>query len=157
MLAGRTMADGHHAWFAPTLEISAAVLIALCLALAGSALMRARVVAQVGVERSLMALWPRLAVAQFVLFAGMERAEGTHATLLGYAVQMAVALVAALVLSLFARLLARCIDSASEAGRYLERLFAEVATIISRRSVWCPSTLAVQIGSHRFVRPPPHS
>jgi len=151
------MADGHHAWFAPTFEISVAVLIALCLALAGSALMRARVMARVGVERSLMALWPRLAVAQLVLFAGMERAEGTHATLLGYAVQIVIALGAAFVLSLFARLLARCIDSASEAGRYLERLFAETSSFIPRRSVWCPGTLAVQIGSHRFVRPPPHS
>lgn len=151
------MADGHHAWFAPTFEISGAVLIALCLALAGSALMRARVVARVGVERSLVALWPRLALAQLVLFAGMERAEGTHATLLGYAVQIVIALGAAFVLSLFARLLARCIDSASEAGKYLERLFAETASFVPRRSVWCPSTLAVHIGSRRFVRPPPRS
>ena len=151
------MADGHHAWVTPTFEISVAVLLGVCLLLAGSALVRAKIVARIGVERSLLSLWPRLAVTQLLLFAGMERAEGTHASLLGCAVQIAVALGTAFVLSLFARLLARCIMGASEAGRYLERIQAQVASFVPRQSVWCPSTIAVRVGSLRFVRPPPQS
>jgi hypothetical protein len=155
LAAGRTLADGHHAWLEPTFEVSGALLVALCLALAGSALVRARIIARVDVERSLNALWPRLAATQLALFALMERAEGTHVTLFSCAMQVAVALGAAFVLSLFARLLARCIHSAREASRYFERLFAEAASFIPRQPVWCADTLAVRIGFHRYVRPPP--
>jgi hypothetical protein len=156
-LAGRNLADGHHAWIAPGLEISVAVLLAVCTVMLGGALMRLHLLVRSGIEQSLFALWPRLCVAQLAMFVLMERAEGTHASALGCTVQVAVALCVAYLLSLFARLVADCIAGAEEAGRYLERLLAPRATFVFREPQWCMNSLAVRVGSYRFKRPPPRT
>ncbi len=76
------------------------------------ALLKAGILMHTAAERSMIELFPRLAVSQLGMFAAMERLEGTHAGLLGCAVQVAVALCVACVLSLFSRLLVRCITGA---------------------------------------------
>lgn len=154
-VGGRSSADAHHAWVAPALECSLALLAALCCALLAGALLKAGVFVHTAAERSTIELWPRLAVAQLVLFAVMERLEGTHAGLLGSLVQVLVALCVAYVLSLFSRLLVRCIAHAQAASRYLQRLLDESARFVSRRPSCIAHELAVRAGTARFQRPPP--
>lgn len=154
-LAGRSGADAHHAWVAPALECSLAVMAALCCALLAGALLKAGVLIHTAAERSTIELWPRLAIAQLVMFSVMERLEGAHAGVLGLLVQVLVALYAAYVLSLFSRLLVRCIAQANAASAYLERLLDGAAQFVSRRSPCIAHELAVRAGTARFQRPPP--
>lgn len=154
-LTGRSVGDAHHAWVAPALECSLAVLAALCCALFAGALLKAGVLVHTAAERSTLELWPRLAVAQLFMFTVMERMEGAHAGVPGYAMQVLVALCAAYVLSLFSRLLVRCIAGAHEASRYLERLLRGVNSFVSRRPFLVAHALAVRAGTARFQRPPP--
>lgn len=154
-LAGRSAADAQHAWVAPALECSVALLAALCCALMAGALLKAGVLVHTAAERSVIELWPRLAVAQLVMFSLMERMEGTHAALTGSLVQVLVALCVAYVLSLFSRLLARCIAGADAASHYLQRLLEPKARFISRRSYSVAYALSVRAGTARFQRPPP--
>lgn len=157
-LAGRSVADGHHAWLAPTLECSLALLAALCLLLACGALLKAGIFTQTKIQQSCAALWPRLAVAQIALFAIVEHAEGAHVTLAGVLMQIAIALLAAYVLSLFTRLLSRCALGTQAASAYLQRLLDEVARYVSLPAAESPAfALAVRAGTSRFQRPPPNS
>lgn len=154
-MAGRSGADAHHAWVAPALECSLAVLAALCCALMAGALLKAGVLAHTAAERSTIELWPRLAVAQLAMFFAMERVEGTHAGLAGSLVQVLVALCVAYVLSLFSRLLVRCIAQTHAASQYLQRLLEDGSRFISRRPYCVAHALAVRAGTARFQRPPP--
>lgn len=155
-LAGQSAADGHHAWVAPALECSMALLLAACLLLIGGSLLKAGVLMHTAAERSCIALWPRLACAQLSLFFIMEHAEGGHVTLLGAAVQIVLAAAVAYVLSLFAQLLVRCIRGAEAASRYLERLLCGAMPFAGRRpQAVMVCALAVRAGSARFQRPPP--
>lgn len=155
-VAGRSVNDAHHAWVAPTLECSLALLVALGFALVGGALLKAGIIAHTAAERSTIELWPRLGAAQLLMFTLMERAEGTHAAITGCAIQLAVALAVAYLLSLFSRLLVRCIQGAREACEYLERLHAVVSAAFIVRQPQCAAhALAVRAGSARFKRPPP--
>lgn len=154
-LAGRSGADAHHAWVAPALECSLAVMAALCFALLGGALLRAGVLVHTAAERSTIELWPRLAVVQLVMFSVMERLEGGHAGVAGSLVQVLVALYVAYVLSLFSRLLVRCIAQAHAASAYLDRLLDGAALFVSRRPLCVAHELAVRAGTARFQRPPP--
>lgn len=155
-LSGRSVADGHHAWMAAAVECSLACLIALGGALLGSALLRSGILMHTPAERSWIALWPRLAVLQLALFAGMERAEGSHAGLFGCLVQVLTALAAAYVLYLFGQLLARC-GEADPIGRYFARARGTVTSFVSRRPPASAYALAVRAGTSRFQRPPPAS
>lgn len=154
-LAGRSTADGHHAWLAPALECSLALLATLCLLIGGGALIKSGILAQTRIERSCLELWPRLACAQTAVFAFVEHAEGAHVTLLGIAVQIAVALLAAYVLSLFMRLVARCLETADDACAYLARLLGDRAPFVPRSPLTVACALAVRAGTSRFQRPPP--
>ena len=154
-VAGRSSADAHHAWIAPALECSLALLAALCCTLMAGALLKAGVLIHTAAERSTIELWPRLAVAQLAMFAVMERVEGTHAGLLGSLIQVLVALYVAYVLSLFSRLLVQCITQAEAASQYLQRLLDTRAIFVSRRPLCVAQTLAVRAGTSRFQRPPP--
>jgi hypothetical protein len=155
-LAGRSSSDAQHAWIAPALECSLAVLAALCCALVSGALLKAGVMIHTAAERSTIELWPRLAFAQLLLFSAMERIEGTHASIAGCVMQMLVALAVAYVLALFSRLLVRCIASAEAACEYLERLACGAASIfIPRAPQSVAHALAVRAGNARFQRPPP--
>ena len=142
---------------APVLECSLALLAAICITLIGSTLLQARILVHTATERSFNALWPRLAFAQLFLFLLIEYAEGTHATLLGCAVQLVVAAGIAALLALFAGLLSRCVKSARAASRYLQRLFQSVTSFVSRRPAPVAYALAVHAGTARFQRPPPQS
>lgn len=155
-LAGRSASDAQHAWVAPALECSLAVLAALCCALVAGALLKAGVMAHTASERSTIELWPRLALAQLVMFCAMERAEGTHAGVAGCIVQIAIALAVAYVLSLFTRMLVRCVASAQAECEYLRRLVDRTAASFVAREPQCIArALAVCAGSARFQRPPP--
>lgn len=155
-IAGRSAGDAAHSWVAPALECSLAVFAALCFALLAGALVKAGIMIHTATERSVLELWPRLALTQVALFSLMERGEGTHASLLGCLVQVLVAFCVAYVLSLFSRLLARCIDGAREASRYLERLCSNASAVFFNRRPHCIAhALAVRAGSARFQRPPP--
>jgi hypothetical protein len=155
-LAGRSASDVQHAWVAPALECSLAVLAALCCALVAAALLKAGVMTHTATERSAIELWPRLALVQLVMFCAMERAEGTHASIAGCIVQIAVALAVAYVLSLFSRMLVRCIAGAEDACEYLRRLADGASAIFLAREPQCVAhTLAACAGSARFQRPPP--
>ena len=156
-LTGRSAADGHHAWMLPALECSLALLAAVCLICARESLLKARILMHTAAERSGIALWPRLALSQIVLFSVMERAEGGHAGALGVLMQMIVALFVAYVLSLFARLLIACAQSAHLASRYLQRLLQSVSSCVSRRPAPIAYALAVHAGTSRFQRPPPQA
>jgi hypothetical protein len=154
-LSGRSAADGHHAWMAPALECSLALLFAICSALLGTALLKAGILMHTAAERSWIALWPRLAVVQLALFIVMERAEGAHAGTFGCIMQILTALLAAYVLNLFARLLACCVKSTVAVSRYLERALHTVTSFVSRRPAPAAYALAVRAGRARFQRPPP--
>ena len=155
-LGGRSAAGAEHAWVGPALECSLAVLAALCCALTADALLKAGILTHTAAERSVIELWPRLSAAQLLMFAAMERLEGTHAGIAGCIVQLAVALCVAYVLSLFSRLLVRCINGAREASHYLERLTHAPASIFISLQPQCVAhALAVRAGSSRFKRPPP--
>jgi hypothetical protein len=144
-----------HTWLAPALECSLALLVAVLLVRAGQILLRAHILVHTAAERSCLALWPRLALAQMVLFYAMESAEGRHAGLTGAIVQIAVALVVAFVLSVFARVLGACAQSAERAVQYLARLLQSVTSFVSRRPAPIAYALAVHAGTARFQRPPP--
>lgn len=156
LLGGRSLVDAHHAWLAPALECSLAVLAALCCALVADALLKAGILAHTTAERSLLELWPRLAVGQLALFTMMERLEGTHAGVAGCVVQLAVALCVAYVLAMFSRLLVHCVTVADEASQYLLRLTQAPFSIFLALGPQCGAhALAVRAGRSRFKRPPP--
>jgi hypothetical protein len=139
----------------PVLECSIALLaaiLALCLA---QSLLKARILVHTAAEKTCLALWPRLAIAQTLIFIAMERAEGRHAGLSGAAVQILVALAVSYVLSLFTRVLVACAQCAEHASRYLARLLQTVNTFVSRRPTGIAYALAVHAGTARFQRPPP--
>lgn len=155
-LAGRSAADGHHAWLAPAFECSLAILLAASLLMIGGTLLKAGILMHTAAERSCMELWPRLACMQLSLFFIMEHAEGAHVSLLGAVVQIALAAAVAYVLSLFARLLVRCMQGTQAASRYLERLLSGAAPFVGRRpQPALARALAVRAGTSRFQRPPP--
>jgi hypothetical protein len=144
-------------WMAPALEVSIALFIAACTVFAVDALLRLGLLAHTAAERSWVALWPRLAIAQLVLFATIEHSEGTHAGLLGCAIQVLVALIAAYILYAFAHLLVRCARGAQAASRYLERIRRSIISFVSRRPASAAYALAVHAGRSRFQRPPPQN
>jgi energy-converting hydrogenase Eha subunit A len=154
-VAGRSVTDAHHAWLAPALECSLALLVALCSAMLADALLKAGILMHTAAERSTIELFPRLALAQLGMFAAMERLEGTHAGLVGCVVQVLVALCVAYVLSLFSRLLVHCIAKTQAASQYLQRLLESPARFVSRRPYSVAYALAVRAGNARFQRPPP--
>jgi len=154
-LSGRPLIDARHGWFASALENSSIALIALCAILVACALLYAGFFKHSSIERSLVELWPRLAIAQIVLFAAAESAEGLHLTPAGILTQIATALCAAYLLSLFSRLLLRCIAHTDEAQRYLQRLLEEVAAFVCREPAPRSVTLFASAGHSRFQRPPP--
>ncbi|HEY9179287.1 MAG TPA: hypothetical protein VIO32_01125 [Candidatus Baltobacteraceae bacterium] len=155
-LAGHSASGAQHAWVAPALECSFAMLAALCCALTADALLKAGILAHTAAERSVVELWPRLAAGQLLVFAVMERLEGSHATLAGSLVQLCVALVVAYVLSMFSHLLVRCVIVAEQASQYLERLArVPVPLLLSTQPQCAAYALAVHAGRARFKRPPP--
>ena len=156
LLGGRSVIDVHHTWLAPALECSLAVLAALCCVLVADALLKAGILAHTAAERSVLELWPRLAVGQLAMFTMMERLGGTHAGIAGCIVQIAVALCIAYVLALFSRLLVRCVIVADEASQYLQRLTqAPVSFFIAPQLQCSAHALAIRAGRSRFKRPPP--
>lgn len=154
-ITGRSAAGAEHAWMAPAMEISLALLFAICTALIGGTLCRAGILKRTRAERSLIVLWPRLAVAQLLLFTLIERTEGARAGFTGSLVQILVAFLAAWLLCLFARVLARCRARSREAGAYLERMLCASTSFVSRRPAPMAYALAVRAGRARFQRPPP--
>jgi hypothetical protein len=149
--------DIHHAWMAPALEISLALLGAFCASLLANALLRAGIFTHTAAERSWTALFLRLAPAQLAIFAAIERSEGGHAGTLGCAMQILVAVIAAYILYAFAHLLAKCAEGTEAASRYLERIQRAVTSFVSRRPPAVAYALAVHAGRSRFQRPPPQA
>lgn len=71
-LSGRNANDLQHGYVAPALECSLALVVAMCFALVGGTLVKARIVMHTAAERSTSELWPRLAFAQLALFAALK-------------------------------------------------------------------------------------
>ncbi len=154
-LAGVSAADGRHGWLSPALEIGAAALIGLGALMLAATLLRAGIFRRSQIEGSVIALAPRLAASQLVLFLVAETLEGRTGTPAGIATQIVSALLAAYVLSLFGRLVERCIAGADEAGSYLERLAAATAVFGLIDPAPRTVTLFASAGNSRFQRPPP--
>lgn len=155
-IAGRSADDARHAWMAPAMECSLALLLALVLLAAGNALLRVRALRHTAEERSFSALWPRLAASQIALFLLIESLEGAHVGARGILIQVLVAIFAAWMLTLFARLLGRLRCYGERAGRYLERLHETPFAFVPRLATPPAYALAVRAGTARFQRPPPH-
>lgn len=152
-IAGQSMADGHHGYFVPLLESSGALLVAIfAWSIARVLLRTGRVV--LTVDDSVLTAWAKLAVSQTLLFALLEHAEGYAPSLASCGMQVLIALAAALVLALFGRLLARCVDAATAAGRYLERLSQGIVHLCFA-PVGSAHALSACVGTRRFQRPPP--
>ena len=154
-LAGQSAADGRHAWLLPTLECSLALLIAVSLVRTHESLLKARVLIHTPAERSVAALWCRLAFSQIALFGVIEQLEGSHISLTGILVQLCLAAVIACVLAAFARLMIECARGARLAGVYLLRLLQGANSFVSSRPAPIAYALAVRAGTARFQRPPP--
>ena len=154
-LSGLSAADSSHGWLSPALEVCAAALIGLSALIVASTLLRTGIFRRSQLESSLVALAPRLAASQIVLFVAAERFEGRSITPAGIATQLLSALIAAYVLSLFGKLVERCIASADESGRYLERLAAGAAAFALIDPAPRIATLFASAGTSRFQRPPP--
>lgn len=142
---------------APALEISLALLAAICATLLAKTLVRAGVFTHTAAERSWSELFVRLAPAQLALFAAIERSEGGHAGALGCVLQILVALIAAYILYAFAHLLERCAQGTQSASRYLQRMLHGVTSFVSRRPAPLAYALAIHAGRSRFQRPPPQA
>lgn len=153
-LAGDSLANGAHAWVAPAAELSTALLLTLAGALAGGTLLRLPFFQAGCIERSASHLWPRLAIAQTLVYAIAEHAEGTHATIIGVVLQVVVAVLAACVLAVFARLLDAAGARMERALGYRRRLLA-AASFAARTNTAPVFALAVASGHARFQRPPP--
>ncbi len=154
-LTGITLTDGRHGWLTPTLELAGAAFVVLSVLIVASALLRAGIFRRSKIEGSVLALAPRLAAAQLILFAAAETFEGHAITPAGIATQLASALLAAYGLSLFSKLIERCIVCADEAGSYLERLSKTAASFTLIKPAPRAVTLFASAGNSRFQRPPP--
>lgn len=154
-LTGGTLADGRHAWFAFSVQWSLAALTTACMFVLAHALTRSGFLTRTRVELSIAESWPRLALAQLILFGAVESFEGHSVTLMALAIQIAAAFCAACLLYLFGRLVERCMDASLEASRYLQRLFAKAAAFAGRE--FAPRAIALSVSSRhsRFQRPPP--
>lgn len=153
-ITGRALIDSRHLWLPGALETSLFIVVAVGFSLLAGTLLRKPFGTYATFSTSLLGLWARLASAQTLLFALLERAEGSHAIFTGCLVQCAVALLAAFLLVLFARVVRACAGHAGEASAYLERLCAGALRIPARACALVPP-LAVCTGTHRFQRPPP--
>ncbi len=154
-LSGLSSADGRHGWLSPALEVCGAALIGLGALIIASTLLRAGVFRRSQIESSVLALAPRLAASQLVLFVAAETFEGRSITPAGIATQIVSALLAAYMLSLFSRIIERCIAGAAEAGSYLDRLAAVTAAFSLIESAPRSLALFASAGNSRFQRPPP--
>jgi hypothetical protein len=154
-LSGLSLADARHGWLSPALEVCGAALIGLSALIVASTLLRAGIFRRSKIESSVMALAPRLAASQLVLFVAAETFEGRTVTPAGVATQLVSALLAAYTLSLFSKLVERCIACADEAGSYLERLAAVTATFALVDPAPRTVALFASAGNSRFQRPPP--
>ncbi len=154
-LGGRPMSDEHHAWVGPLLEGSLALTLALATWLLGGVFLRARLFSGQIAERHVLALWPRLALLQLVIFCAIERAEGAPFTLTGCAVQVVVALLGAYIVSLFSDVLDACAHSAAEAAHYLERLASPSSIFVRRQPFEATFARVAPWASARFGRAPP--
>ncbi len=154
-LSGASLADGRHGWLSPALEVCTAALIGLGALIVASTLLRAGIFRRSKIESSVMALAPRLAASQLVLFVAAEAFEGRTVTPAGVATQLLSALLAAYMLSLFSKLVERCIACANEAGSYVERLAAVTAAFALVDPAPRTVALFASAGNSRFQRPPP--
>ena len=154
-MSGVSAADGRHGWLSPAVEVCAAALIGLGALIIASTLLQTGIFRRSTIERSVMALAPRLAASQLALFVAAETFEGRAITPAGIATQLVSALLAAYMLSLFSKLIVRCIACADEAGCYLERLVAATTAFAFVDPAPRASALFASAGSSRFQRPPP--
>jgi len=157
VLAHRSLSGPQHTWVLPTFDVSIAVLLTSCAVLLAGALLRAGILAHTSVEHSTRGLWMRLSCAQLLLFVAMERAEGTHAGVLGCVAQVAAALCVAFLLTLFSRVLAGCVIAGESAMRYIDRLATGAPSFVARRPRAAAYALFASAGSSRFQRPPPYN
>jgi hypothetical protein len=146
VIAGVSMADGHHGWFVPVLEVSLAVFACVLAAVLG------RMLARTVGKPSFWRIWPRMAAAQAFLFAVIETTEGTRLHGFGFFIQLAVALIAALALCVLGELLQTCAQVIYRAA-YARRVTA--TAFVRREPLSLAVSLAALLGRHRFQRPPP--
>lgn len=152
-LEGHSLADGHHGYFRPMLEV------VLASALLGCALIVGRAITSQGSRRMpalppFPRLWFIVASLQIAGFATIELLEGNAPDALGCGVEVLIALLVAVGIKLFCRVVERCARAILYS--YAQRLQSPGAS--TRRPpipVDAARSLAVCAGVHRFKRPPP--
>jgi len=118
-LEGRSVADGHHGYFAPMLEV------VLASTLLGCALIVDRAITSQGFRRMdalppLSRLWFIVASLQLAGFVTIEFFEGNGPDALGCGVEVLIALLVAVGIALFYRVVERCVQTILYA--YAQRL-----------------------------------
>lgn len=152
-LENRTLADGHHAYFVPLLEVLVASALVCCALLVGRAISN-RGLRTMQASPPLWRLWLIAASAQTAGFVMLEVLEGNAPDAFGCAVQVVMALLAALTIALFYRVIERCALAISSS--YAGRVAPSRDSV--KRLVWqidVARILTVRTGIRRFKRPPP--
>jgi hypothetical protein len=150
---GRSLADGHHGYFAPMLEVVLASAFLGCALIIGRAVTSLRA-PHMNALPPLQWLWLIVASFQTAAFATLEFFEGDAPDVFGCGVEVLMALLVAIVIMLLCRVVERCAQAILYA--YAQRPQSSGA---SRRRLPLPvdgaRSLAVRVGVYRFERPPP--
>ena len=152
-LEGRSLADGHHGYFRPMLEVVLASALLGCLLIVGRAI-TSQGLARVHALPSFPRLWFIVASLQIAGFATVELLEGNAPDALGCGVEVLMALLVAVAIMLFCRVVERCAQTIRYA--YAQRLQSSGGS--TRRlplRIDAARSLAVCAGVSRFKRPPP--
>ncbi len=152
-LEGRSLADGHHAYFAPMLEV---VLASVFL---GCALIVGRAIASRGLRRMqalppLLQLWIIVASLQIAGFATIEFLEGSAPNAVGCGIEVLMAFLVAVAIALFCSVVERY--AAAILCSYAQRMQSpDASTRRVRFPIDAARSLAICAGVRRFQRPPP--
>jgi len=152
-LEGRSLADGHHGYFRPMLEVVLASALLRCLLIVRRAI-TSQALGRMHALPPFPRLWFIVASLQIVGFVMIELLESNAPDALGCGVEVLMALLVAVTITLFCRVVERCAQTMLYA--YAQRLQSSGAS--PRRlplQVDAARSLAVCAGVHRFKRPPP--
>lgn len=152
LLEGRTMDDGHHGYFSPSLEIALASALLCGMLMAARLTLSRRRAANPPALPVLSAVLATLQVAGFV---ALESWEGNAPDAIGCVVEALTALIVAVIVSLFVAFVERCVTTVAPTYRRRSLDAAPAIRRLSENLVRPSLLLAVCVGVRRFKRPPP--